>query len=55
MVDIANSMQFGIEKTKLETAIETLYIIASLAIKNNDKFGAILFDQNVQKIISPKR
>jgi len=55
LVDIANSMQFGIEKTKLETAIETLYIIASLAIKNNDKFGAILFDQNVQKIISPKR
>lgn len=56
MVDISRSTHFG-SKTKLkrELAAEIGAILAFSASSNNDKVGAILFTDKVEKYIPPKK
>ncbi|MDY6904820.1 MAG: DUF58 domain-containing protein [Thermodesulfobacteriota bacterium] len=56
LVDVSASMGFGttmIRKTDL--AAETAAILAFNAIRNNDRVGAILFTDRVEKYIPPKK
>ncbi len=56
LVDMSASGQFGsAEKSKQETAAEIASILAFNAIRNNDKVGAILFTDQVEKYIPPKK
>jgi uncharacterized protein (DUF58 family) len=56
LVDVSASGAFGsIDKTKSEIAAEISALLAFSAIKNNDRVGAILFTDNVEKFIPPRR
>ncbi|MBU1061388.1 MAG: DUF58 domain-containing protein, partial [Candidatus Omnitrophica bacterium] len=56
MADISMSGQFGTrEKMKKEIMAELGALLAFSAIKNNDKIGLLLFTDNVEKFISPKK
>ncbi|QTA81284.1 DUF58 [Desulfonema limicola] len=56
LVDMSASGNFGTtENLKRETAAETAAILAFNAIRNNDKVGAILFTDTVEKYIPPKK
>ncbi|MBF0120359.1 MAG: DUF58 domain-containing protein [Desulfobacterales bacterium] len=56
LLDMSASTQFGTcDSIKKETAAETAAIIAFNAIRNNDKVGAILFTDRVEKYIPPKK
>ncbi len=56
LVDLSYSGRFGSqEKLKNEVAAELAAFFAYLAIKNNDKVGAILFTDRVEKYIPPKK
>ena len=56
LVDMSASGQFGTtENLKMETAAEIASILAFNAIRNNDKVGAILFTDRVEKYIPPKK
>jgi uncharacterized protein (DUF58 family) len=56
LVDMSASGAFGsVEKTKSEIAAEISALIAFSAIKNNDRVGAILFTDRVEKFIPPRR
>lgn len=56
LVDMSASGQFGTtENLKMETAAEIASILAFNAIRNNDKVGAILFTDQVEKYIPPKK
>jgi uncharacterized protein (DUF58 family) len=56
LVDMSGSCGFGTTTSlKQETAAEVAAIIAFNAIKNNDKVGAILFSDHVEKYIPPKK
>jgi len=56
LVDASASGSFGsAEKTKGEIAAEISALIAFSAIKNNDRVGAILFTDRVEKFIPPRR
>jgi uncharacterized protein (DUF58 family) len=56
LVDASASGSFGsAEKTKGEIAAEISALLAFSAIKNNDRVGAILFTDRVEKFISPRR
>jgi len=56
MVDVSASGQFGtVASLKRETAAETAAILAYNAIRNNDKIGAILFSDVVERYIPPKK
>jgi len=56
LIDMSASGNFGTtENLKREIAAETAAIIAFNAIKNNDKIGAILFTDIVEKYIPPKK
>jgi uncharacterized protein (DUF58 family) len=56
LVDSSASGVFGSgDKTKSEIAAEISAVIAFSAIKNNDKVGAILFTDFVEKFIPPRR
>lgn len=55
MVDVSGSQDFGSRKqSKHDLAIETAATIALSAIQNNDKIGAILFSDRIEKYIPPK-
>ncbi len=56
LVDASGSGSFGsIQKTKGEISAEISALLAFSAIKNNDRVGAILFTDTVEKFIPPRR
>lgn len=56
MVDMSASNRFGAHAcTKREKAAEAAAILAFSAIKNNDKVGAVLFTDHVEKYVPPKK
>jgi uncharacterized protein (DUF58 family) len=56
LIDASASGLFGSrDKTKSEIAAEVSAVIAFSAIKNNDRVGAILFTDSVEKFIPPRR
>jgi uncharacterized protein (DUF58 family) len=56
LVDASASGDFGsADKTKSEISAEISALIAFSAIKNNDRVGAILFTDRVEKFIPPRR
>jgi uncharacterized protein (DUF58 family) len=56
LVDLSASGRFGTqENSKQEIAAETAAILAFNAIRNNDKVGAILFTDQVERYIPPKK
>jgi uncharacterized protein (DUF58 family) len=56
LVDMSASGNFGTgHRVKREAAAETAAILAFNAVRNNDKVGAILFTDQVEKYIPPKK
>ena len=56
LVDLSASGRFGTrESSKQEVAAETAAILAFNAIRNNDKVGAILFTDEVERYIPPQK
>jgi uncharacterized protein (DUF58 family) len=56
MVDMSGSLLFGSgEKNKQRIAAELSAILAFSALKNNDKVGLILFTDQIEKFIPPKK
>src|SRR5437867_2688149 len=56
LVDASASGSFGsADKTKGEIAAEISALLAFSAIKNNDRVGALLFTDRVEKFIPPRR
>ncbi|MGV8123928.1 MAG: DUF58 domain-containing protein [Candidatus Xenobiia bacterium LiM19] len=56
MVDLSGSEEFGSrEKSKAEIACEIGAIIAFSALKNQDKVGLILFTEEPEKFLPPKK
>jgi uncharacterized protein (DUF58 family) len=56
LLDLSASMQFGTRNSvKTDVAAETASILAFNAIRNNDKVGALLFTDRVEKYIPPQK
>ncbi len=56
VIDVSRSGHFGsIEKFKTEIGVEIASVLGFSAIKNNDKVGVILFSEDVEKYIAPKK
>ena len=56
LIDISGSEAFGTNKQlKKELIAEISAVLAFSAIQNNDKIGAILFTENIEKFIPPKK
>ncbi len=56
LVDLSGSLVFGsIEKTKQQIAAELTAILAFSAMKNNDKVGLILFTDQIEKFVPPRK
>jgi uncharacterized protein (DUF58 family) len=56
IIDMSASTFFGTQKyTKKEMAIELASVLASLAIKNNDKVGMMLVTDKIESYIPPKQ
>ena len=56
VVDASGSMKFGSqEQSKRELAAEIASVLAFSAIRNNDKVGLILFTDEVEKFIPPRK
>ncbi len=56
MVDVSGSGLFGsAEQSKRELAAEIASVLAFSAIRNNDKVGLILFSEDVEKFIPPRK
>lgn len=56
MIDVSGSTLFGSENNlKSEVITEIAAVLAFSAIHNNDKVGAILFSDKVEKYIPPKK
>jgi len=56
MVDVSSSGNFGtVQQMKGEIATEICALLAFSAIKNNDKVGLIIFTDQVEKFIPPKK
>jgi uncharacterized protein (DUF58 family) len=56
MVDLSGSGLFGsVSQSKRELAAEIASVLAFSAIRNNDKVGLILFTDDVEKYIPPKK
>lgn len=56
LVDLSGSLVFGsIDKTKQQIAAEISAILTLSALKNNDKVGLILFTDQIEKFIPPKK
>jgi uncharacterized protein (DUF58 family) len=56
MVDVSSSGLFGSYKQfKQELAAEIASVLAFAATKNNDKVGLIIFSDNIEKFIPPKK
>jgi uncharacterized protein (DUF58 family) len=56
LVDVSGSGRFGSrEQSKRELAAEIASVLAFSAIRNNDKVGLILFSDEVEKFIPPRK
>ncbi len=56
VVDVSSSGSFGtVQYQKRELGTEIAAVLGFSAIKNNDKVGAILFSDGVEKYIAPKK
>jgi|ERR1700733_8814934 len=55
IVDISASLRFGSKNLKRDLIAEIGAVLAFSAIKNNDKIGLILFSNQVEKYVPPKR
>jgi uncharacterized protein (DUF58 family) len=56
VLDLSGSHRFGTRKKfKRELLAEVAGMLAFLAIRTNDKVGAILFSSKVEKYIPPKK
>jgi len=56
LVDVSSSSDFGtVEQMKGEIAVELCALLAFSAITNNDKVGLILFTDQIEKFIPPKK
>ncbi len=56
MIDMSGSLLFGSgEKTKQRIAAELSSILAFSAMKNNDKVGLILFTDQIEKFVPPRK
>ncbi len=56
IVDLSGSLQFGtVERSKAELAAELCAVIAFSAIANNDKVGLIIFTDQIEEFIPPKK
>jgi len=56
LVDVSQSGNFGtINQSKSELAAELAAVLGFSAIKNQDKVGLILFSDEIEKYISPKK
>jgi uncharacterized protein (DUF58 family) len=56
LVDVSGSGDYGsVENSKRELAAEVASILAFSAIQNNDKVGLILFSDEVELFIAPKK
>lgn len=56
MVDASSSGEFGTcRKTKREISAEISALLAFSAIKNNDRVGLIIFTDQVEKFVPPKK
>jgi uncharacterized protein (DUF58 family) len=56
VVDVSASGQFGsVRQTKNELAAELAAVLAFSAIRNNDKVGLIMFTDQIEKYVPPKR
>jgi uncharacterized protein (DUF58 family) len=56
LVDASSSGRFGTrERFKSETAAELCALLAFSAIKNNDKVGLIIFTDDIEKFVPPKK
>ncbi len=51
LLDLSRSMDFGGKKTKKEILIELAAIFIFTAIRNNDKIGAIIYTDRIEKFI----
>jgi uncharacterized protein (DUF58 family) len=56
VIDVSGSRNFGTAKrTKRELITEIAAVLSFSAIQNNDKIGAILFSNQIEKFIPPKK
>jgi uncharacterized protein (DUF58 family) len=56
LVDASSSVSFGsIEQMKGELAVELCALLAFSAIKNNDKVGLLIFTNQVEKFVPPRK
>lgn len=56
LIDMSGSLLFGsVEKTKQRIAAELSAILAFSALKNNDKVGLILFTDQIEKFVPPRK
>ncbi len=56
LVDVSSSGAFGSsDKTKNEVAAEVAAVLAYTAIKSNDRVGLIIFSDNIERYIPPKK
>ena len=56
VVDVSASGQFGsVRQTKNELAAELAAVLAFSAIRNNDKVGLIMFTDQIEKFVPPKK
>lgn len=56
LVDVSSSGDFGtVRQMKGEIATEICALLAFSAIKNNDRVGAIIFTDTIEKFIPPKK
>ncbi len=56
LVDVSSSGEFGtVEQMKGEIAVELCAILAFSAIKNNDRVGLIIFTDQIEKFVPPKK
>lgn len=56
LIDMSGSLIFGsMEKTKQQIAAELSAILAFSAMKNNDKVGLILFTDQIEKFVPPRK
>lgn len=55
-VDISKSGTFGSQdQSKMNLAIEICAVLAFSAIKNSDKVGLVLFSDQIEKVVPPKK
>lgn len=55
LVDVSASLDFGRARTKREAVSELSALLAYAAIKSNDKVGLVLFSDQIERYIAPKK